>query len=1075
MLLLRRKESVMRPVLDCINLSSDEEDGSSSSKGNAKDKDYIDYQKDKVMSTLDRLARHVEVEKQLKEEKNKAFKEKMDSQHAHGLQELEFIKDHSDTEAARFCVNQWLKMPGLKPGIVNSGRRVLPQKSDKMSSNSKSVLCPIMYCNRKFDNGHLLLGHLKRFDHSPCDPAITLHGPPANDFACIICARRFLTTQQHSNHVLSKAHENDGHEKNYPPQHIQCFACPCCFLLFSIRDECLQHMSAKNHFSQAFKLNDKQGKLAPLPFPAFAKNLLISLCKEVPFQVKCTSCHQVLSSHVELTAHFRTRCRNAGPVAVSKKTISQVAEIFKAKGFCHSCDKVFVDDEHMSQHLCKTAPKIKRFTTMEESLLMTCHINERNKNGLQLQKHVSFLKSSPLKRPLDCDDKTTKRQKDLVGKSQEVNSVHTIKTWTCQCLLAFSSEELVEKHIFSENSICYKCGVCGKLAENVSVIRLHMSRFHGGAHLTNFLFWCQSCSVALQKEENVMAHVTELHAGHSYYSENEIAADKHALPSDTHCGNSLETNDQSPSPMDLSPPESPMDLSAEISSQWQCCICEEIFDSEDTVKQHCMSLDSHHFHRYSCGLCQMTFRKTETLRRHCEEKHNNVEQITYFCGICGDLFFDAEDEFLRHYKDIHSTDYVCVSERAGASIKTLEVVEESNFLSCGCREKYASKQNKQEDYKRCQEAMLQKGKIWFRCTLCSSTAQSCDDMIAHLKSHTNNPMHHGLYVVRCGACNKSFSDIFVSLQHYHSKHCFSQKPQLAFGSQAESDVFQFSASGSCVDKPDKLKLPLDADTGSFLEKRALKLEYANTEQVKKPHSEIHGQNDVELPDLDYLCTMTHIIMMDLDNWANFFHQLPATLNQGTFIWGFQGGRNNWKPPVNCRIFNYLTKIGCFFLHPHCGTRKDSADFAICVHVGRLDEHLPKHIPFTILSGDKGFLELESQLKMTQRVTHILDPHKIDAAVMCAILNSISDTAKVRLPNILRDCERALHLKSLRTPDLEHGRRISGLPSTKMKKLLKLQQKRTCKQQRLKRRMMQTCRRQSGEVLRKCEDVSRLVH
>lgn len=46
--------------------------------------------------------------------------------------------------------------------------------------------------------------------------------------------------------------------------------------------------------------------------------------------------------------------------------------------------------------------------------------------------------------------------------------------------------------------------------------------------------------------------------------------------------------------------------------------------------------------------------------------------------------------------------------------------------------------------------------------------------------------------------------------------------------------------------------------------------------------------DSELPDLDYLSTMTHIVLVDLDNWGNLFTQLPANLNQGTFIWGFQG-------------------------------------------------------------------------------------------------------------------------------------------------------------------------------------------
>lgn len=98
----------MRPVLEYIDLvSSDEEEPSTSqSDHNVQRKDYIDHQKDKVALTLARLAHHVEVEKQQKEEKNRAFREKIDFQHAHGLQELEFIQGHSDTEAARLCVDQ---------------------------------------------------------------------------------------------------------------------------------------------------------------------------------------------------------------------------------------------------------------------------------------------------------------------------------------------------------------------------------------------------------------------------------------------------------------------------------------------------------------------------------------------------------------------------------------------------------------------------------------------------------------------------------------------------------------------------------------------------------------------------------------------------------------------------------------------------------------------------------------------------------------------------------------------------------------------------------------------------------
>ncbi|XP_070589126.1 E3 SUMO-protein ligase ZNF451 [Erythrolamprus reginae] len=976
-------ENVMRPVLECIDLRNEEECDISSEK-NIRPKDYVDYQKAKVASTLDRLARHVELEKQLKEEKNKSFKEKVDSQHAHGLQELEFIRGHSGTEEARLCVNQWLKMPVLKPGTVNSGRRT--SKTYQISSNSKSISCPIMHCNRKFDNGHLLLGHLKRFDHSPCDPTITLHGPSANIFACIVCGNRFESNQQYSAHLLSKAGENDGHERNYSPQLIQCFACPCCFLLFRIRDQCLQHMSEKNHFSQAFKLSDKPGIPLPLPLPAYAKNLLIFLCKEVPFQVQCITCHQVLQSHVELTAHFRMRCRDAGPMAISKKCISEIAEILKARGFCQGCDTLFINDDQITHHSCRNVAKIKHITTMGESILLFCHVNERNKSALHL-KNNAILSKSPLKRHLELNgnQSDSKWKKALPDNSEAIHGALTVKSWVCQCDLAFLSEELAEKHIFSENRICFKCGVCGKLAENLSIIHLHMSRFHGGAHLSNFTFLCQICEVTLQKEEDVLTHVTGLHDGHNFYFEKYTAEDELTIPSESRYNTWIRQEGQTSTLIELSPDQAQMEVD-ESRSQWQCKICEEIFDSEDSVKQHCKSLESHHYHRYSCGLCKTTFRKMETLQRHCQGKHNNVVQIKYFCGFCGDLFFDVEEEFLLHFKSVHSMDYVCVSETAETSIKNDEILEEGSLLNCGCREKYVCKKNRKIDYKKCQEAMLEKGNLWFRCNACSCTTQTYSEMMAHITIHpSKETTPQDFYVVRCGSCNKHFNSIAIAHQHFHHKHCSLQKPQVSFGPQIENNVFHFSALRSCSKE--------DVTSTHYSDVKRLKMmEDAKKEQVRKLSESIE-QDESNLPDMDYLCTMTHIVMMDLDNWGNFFDQLPATLNQGTFVWGFQGGHTHWKPPVNCKVFNYLNKIGCFFLHPRCDKRKEAADFAICVHVGRLDEYLPKHIPFTILSGDKSFLELEDQLKTTQRLTRILDPHKIDADVMCNILNTISDTVK----------------------------------------------------------------------------------
>lgn len=49
----------------------------------------------------------------------------------------------------------------------------------------------------------------------------------------------------------------DGHSSAQTYQRIVCFACPSCYLLFNLRDECLQHMAAKNHFTESLPLTGK--------------------------------------------------------------------------------------------------------------------------------------------------------------------------------------------------------------------------------------------------------------------------------------------------------------------------------------------------------------------------------------------------------------------------------------------------------------------------------------------------------------------------------------------------------------------------------------------------------------------------------------------------------------------------------------------------------------------------------------------------------------------------------------------------------------------------------------------------
>ncbi|CAB4026341.1 zinc finger 451 S homeolog isoform X2 [Paramuricea clavata] len=138
--------------------------------------------------------------------------------------------------------------------------------------------------------------------------------------------------------------------------------------------------------------------------------------------------------------------------------------------------------------------------------------------------------------------------------------------------------------------------------------------------------------------------------------------------------------------------------------------------------------------------------------------------------------------------------------------------------------------------------------------------------------------------------------------------------------------------------------------------------------------------------LENLSTFLHVIFIDLDNWGKFF-SLPYSLPPKVFVWGFCGGNYSNKHQGSVH-FRALVREKRFFQHPMCGKSKNAADFALCVQAARLDLQLPKHIPFTVLSGDKGFGELKTQLSSSERQIHLVDPHHEEQDMLYATLASI---------------------------------------------------------------------------------------
>jgi len=97
--------------------------------------------------------------------------------------------------------------------------------------------------------------------------------------------------------------------------------------------------------------------------------------------------------------------------------------------------------------------------------------------------------------------------------------------------------------------------------------------------------------------------------------------------------------------------------------------------------------------------------------------------------------------------------------------------------------------------------------------------------------------------------------------------------------------------------------------------------------------------------------------------------------KGTFLCGYSNGYEFQEPKADEPGFHLLDDLrndpdGGVVIET-CLSRKDAADFAICVRFGQLDQALGVQIPITILSGDGGFNELTRCNK--RREAYIVNP------------------------------------------------------------------------------------------------------
>ncbi|XP_037553146.1 E3 SUMO-protein ligase ZNF451, partial [Nematolebias whitei] len=512
----------------------------------------------------------------------------------------------------------------------------------------------------------------------------------------------------------------------------------------------------------------KESKRAaqPVPVPQLVKNHLIALCKDVAFTVRCSLCHKVLISHQAAQAHFNVQCRHGCAVVKADKTIVEFMKQLCVCGQCCLCSEIFLCHAEIERHKESLQHDVEVTQSMAKALLLYCRFTEIQRRTKEAQgKRMSY----GLKTPFQMNNKrsesgrsSAKRQKlsPCVNASSSKNSF----VWFCECGLQFSEEAPATNHLLAANQIFYQCGVCGKHMGESSITRLHMSRIHGGAHLSSFLFFCRKCRVEMPRYEDIMSHVSEVHRGHTYVTEKEVPSDLmsalDAKPSTSNKVDLVSVSKAQRNTMGTS--------SSNVDHTWMCRMCEDIFDSEAEVRKHCSDVNSHNFQRFVCGHCPQKFFKESTVRRHCMNEHGGEIKSSYFCGLCDSMQFESEGEFMEHYRSLHSKDYCCMND---AEVVQTSAAEGTAQLTCSCMGSEESKDEMKATYTRCMRNLSAEGRCQYVCAPCCVSVQSYAQMKTHI--HTKHAALNldKTFEVECNECPESFTGVPSFHKHYHSQHC----------------------------------------------------------------------------------------------------------------------------------------------------------------------------------------------------------------------------------------------------------------------------------------------------------------
>lgn len=891
--------------------------------------------------------------------------------------------------------------------VYNISNNSTPNKSSSSVDSvatltDKNFVCSVLNCGAKFSTEMRLEDHMQLFKHSPSNPCLLAENCSVSNipicYMCPDCDLEFQSCDECTEHI-----NRSKHLRFYPPLAIKAYMCSQCLYLFPSIDACWRHMENTSHHGMYYPFaNDYSTEEKHSGPVAVAEELvqdLISKCSKVAYTVQCLECGMLIETPAILNHHIRETQNQHIVASLTETSLVDVFASYLASYSCNVCHRLFSGElKELAKHQC--AKRVMGTITENDTQSFAQFIKRCALSVIKSLEPENMPGPSRVPRPSPAHDKKAKRLEYDCGAAAEVS----------ENLYSQMKEQPDNRSLTgSDNEPVCQSRECTRRKEKKTQWESQPESVGGNnvspPQCTN------SCGnktdKSIRKNENEQKN-TKNDAEVITLSDTDDGSDEMEAKISPAAGakrkrkKSASGNSKKGSCYDLST----QSVATPSSSQLTKVVSSHLQESPFFVMNYkprpsTMNIDvltqghtskaneNNASTAYACPVLQLqptgtspvrySLRNRNILETSDESQKNSTIDLT-----------QSSDESFRNIaktlvEEMHASIYAGSTtdlligdpqqnkkdrSRSPLQIPTTCTTQDGPYGISSFPANFSSHQP---------SSALTQGQL---------AAPYSDNFHGiHNVIGSNRPFGQSPYVA-VNQCSTAVVQPMVHPPLLPSSHCIQTSVAGHFlnafgGSHASGRGTGYNFRSQAAGTSHK------TCSESFSSRATSVLSNAN-----KPETS-NGKPSVEnLVSTTNLQRMKNIVFLDLDNWPSFFHKLPCCLPDLTFVWGFFGGKNMWMEPNRLAIFRQMKQKGLFYLNERCGTTKDAADFAIVLTVGKMDEKLPSDIAFTIMSGDKGFCEVERLMSDSERKVMVVNPHtaaQFSNDMIYALVTSVTDT------------------------------------------------------------------------------------